>query len=608
MQTAVTAKKPRKQAISGHFRAGRTYRGRIKDDHKIDPACGCGNFLITTYKELRKLELEIIKMKYPSRQRLLDVSPLIKVNIEQFYGIEILEFPCEVARTGMWLVEHLMNREVGEWFGMAYADLPLKRSAHIYNKNALRLDWLDLLKDDKDYSADLKFDYIIGNPPYVGKKEQKQYQKDDIRTVLGADWKNSGNLDYVTAWYKKAFDLMQLNPLLRGGFVSTNSITQGEQVPDIWNPLFSKGMQFDFAYRTFKWTNEGRGKAAVHCVIIGFSHKNNTAMKQRMIYSPDGKKMIVNKINPYLVDAETVFISTRKKAISDVPEMKYGSMPIDNGNLIIDKINEYNELLDENPNNAQFIKKYIGGDELINNYNRWCLWLVNVSPAQIAKSKIIMNRIKANKDFRTSSSRLQTRKLAGTPTLFGEIRQPDCITLVIPKVSSETRDYLPMAFVSPESIINGSALIIPEATKYHFGILSSSVHMAWMLAVCGRMKSDYQYSKDIVYNNFPWPDLNKDQGTGSAKMKKNESREDYKKRIEAKISLAADAILQARNLYPDNSLALLYNPLTMPKELFDAHKALDKAVKELYGYAPDITEPEIVADLMVRYQKLVENE
>ena len=589
------------------------FHQKISSLRILDPACGCGNFLITTYKELRRLELEIIKMKYPSRQRLLDVSPLIKVSIEQFYGIEILEFPCEVARTGMWLVEHLMNREVGEWFGMAYADLPLKRSAHIYCQNALRLDWQDLLKDDKDYnpetkSLDLKFDYIIGNPPYVGKKEQKSNQKDDIRYVLGTNWKNSGNLDYVTAWYKKSFDMMDNCPNLRAGFVSTNSITQGEQVPDTWKPLFSKGMQFDFAYRTFKWTNEGRGKAAVHCVIIGFSKYNNCLIKHRVIYDSNGKSMIVKRINPYLVDADTIFISSRKKAINNVPEMKYGSMPIDNGNLIIETTNEYNELINNNPENAQLIRKYIGGDELINNYNRWCLWLVDISPTQILKSKMIMNRIKANKEFRTYSSRPQTKKLAGTPGLFGEIRQPDCQMLVIPKVSSETRDYLPMAFVLPEVIVNGSALIIPGANLYHFGILSSCIHMAWMRAVCGRMKSDYQYSKDVVYNNFPWPELNGADGIGSARIKSKEPLETYKQRMEAKISLCAEEILRTRDNHPNSSLADLYDPLTMPADLFKAHKALDKAVMELYGYAPDMSEPEIVADLMVRYQKLVEEE
>ncbi|MBQ9243993.1 MAG: class I SAM-dependent DNA methyltransferase [Proteobacteria bacterium] len=352
------------------------FHEKIANLRILDPACGCGNFLITTYKALRRLELEIIKMKYPSRQRLLDVSPLIKVSIDQFYGIEILDFPCEVARTGMWLIEHLMNREVGEWFGMAYADLPLKRSAHIYHTNALRVDWQELLRDDDKYTADLRFDYIVGNPPYVGKKEQKTHQKDDIRYVLGQSWKNAGNLDYVTAWYKKAFDMMEFAPRLRAGFVSTNSITQGEQVPDTWMPLFSKGMQFDFAYRTFKWTNEGRGKAAVHCVIIGFSKRGNDLVKEKVIYNSDGKRMVVNRINPYLVDADTIFISTRKKVLNNAPVMKYGSMPIDNGNLIIETIDDYNEIINEDSENAQMMRKYIGGDELLNNYHRWCLWLV----------------------------------------------------------------------------------------------------------------------------------------------------------------------------------------------------------------------------------------
>ena len=569
----------------------------------LDPACGCGNFLITTYKELRRLELEIIKMKYPSRQRLLDVSPLIKVSIEQFYGIEILEFPCEVARTGMWLVEHLMNREVGEWFGRAYADLPLKRSAHIYYDNALRLDWKDLLKDDKEYSEELKFDYIIGNPPYVGKKEQKTYQKDDMLYVFGSDWKNVGNLDYVTAWYKKAFDLMKQWNTLQAAFVSTNSITQGEQVADIWKPLFKEGMQFNFAYRTFKWSNEGRGKAAVHCVIIGFSHNN--IITQKKIF--ENKWINVNNISPYLVDSDNIIIEGRKKPICDIPEIVTGNQATDGGYLVISK-DEYDEYIKNEPAAKQFLLKFYNGQGFINGDYQYCLWLVDAKPSDLARMPKTLKRIEAVKQYRLSSPKAATRKLAEIPSLFTEIRQPKGNYIVIPKVSSETRKYIPLGFLSPDVICNNTIKFVPDASLYHFGILTSSVHMMWMRVVAGRLEMRYQYSNDIVYNNFPWPDLNGNTGIGSAKIKKNETTEDYRKRVIAKISLCADEILKIRDRYPDSSLAQLYHPLTMPADLLKAHKALDKAVMELYGYNADMREPEIVADLMARYQKLVDAE
>ncbi len=581
----------------------------------LDPACGCGNFLITTYKELRRLELEIIKMKYPSRQRLLDVSPLIKVSIEQFYGIEILEFPCEVARTGMWLVEHLMNREVGEWFGMAYADLPLKRSAHIYCENALRHDWQDLLKDDKEYSADLKFDYIIGNPPYVGARYMNPSQKDDLAQVFG-NQKNAGNLDYVTCWVKRAADDMAIHSNTRTAFVMTNSVTQGETPANLWQPLFDNGLHIDFAWRTFKWTNEGRGKAAVHCVIVGFSRFDKQERKtifDEQIDKRDGKelkqilKQHCKQINAYLVDAPCISVLSRNKPLCNIPEIGIGNKPIDGGNyLFLD--DEKDAFVNAEPASEKYFKRWYGSDEFINNRPRWCLWLGDCEPADLRKMPECMKRVQAVQKFRLASKSDGTRKLAQRPTRFHVENMPKQNYIVIPEVSSEKRKYIPVGYMSPDVLCSNLVKLMPNATLYHFGILTSSVHMAWMRAVCGRLEMRYRYSKDIVYNNFPWPDLTVECGVGSGKKKASETNEEYQKRIEAKISLCAEEILRARDNHPDSSLADLYDPLTMPPDLLKAHKTLDKAVMELYGYSPAMSEAEIVADLMVRYQKLVDAE
>ncbi len=588
----------------------------------LDPACGCGNFLITTYKELRRLELEIIKMKYPSRQRLLDVSPLIKVSIEQFYGIEILEFPCEVARTGMWLVEHLMNREVGEWFGRAYADLPLKRSAHIIQGNALRTDWTRLnagvkanLSNGEDDLEGKTFDYIIGNPPYVGARYMNTAQKDDLNLVFG-NQKNAGNLDYVTCWVRKAADYMTFNPKTRTAFVMTNSVTQGETPANLWQPLFDNGLHIDFAWRTFKWWNEGRGKAAVHCVIVSFSKTDDILEKRILseeIISKNGKeikqvqKMKCKQINAYLVDAPCISVLSRNKPLCDIPEIGIGNKPIDNGNyLFLDA--EKDEFIKLEPASEKYFKRWYGSDEFINNRPRWCLWLGDCEPGELRKLPECMKRVEAVRKYRLLSKSEGTRKLAEKPTHFHVENMPRNNYIVIPEVSSEKRKYIPIGYMSPNVLCSNLVKLIPNASLYHFGILTSSVHMAWTRSVCGRLKSDYRYSKDIVYNNFPWPDLSEEFGVGSAKKKGTESLEDYKKRVEARISLCAEEILRARDNHSESSLADLYDPLSMPPDLLKAHKTLDKAVMEIYGYSPDMSEHEIVADLMVRYQKLVDKD
>jgi len=507
-----------------------------------------------------------------SRQRVLNVADLLRVSVGQFYGIEYEDFPCQIAQVGMWLVDHQMNRELGEMFGQVFTRLPLVQTATIVHGNALTTDWAGIVaKED--------LSYILGNPPFVGKKEQSKAQKEELIAVFD-NQKGIGNLDYVTAWYRKAADTIGEAPI-RAAFVSTNSIAQGEQPAAFWRGMPSS-IKIDFAYRTFKWANEAKGKAAVHCVIIGFSP--DTVATTKVIYDGD-EKQSAQHINAYLVDAPDVLIESRSLPVSDVPKMSYGSMPIDDGALILSE-NEHRELSTKEPDSIRFVRRYVGGEELINSTRRYCLWLKDVPPNEYRALKLVMDRVARCKAFRSASSRPQTLALADAPQVFGEIRQPDTSMLVVPKVSSESRKYIPVDFVSQEIIVNGSALIVPEATNYHFGILSSNVHNAWMRAVAGRMKSDYQYSNKIVYNNFPWPQATPDQKTA--------------------IETAAQGVLDARARFPDSSLADLYDPLTMPPELVKAHDKLDRAVMQAYGYAAkDFTEAKCVADLMRRYREMV---
>ena len=538
----------------------------------LDPACGSGNFLTETYISLRRLENETISLLHKG-QVMLDMGNPIQVSIGQFYGIEINDFAVTVAKTALWIAESQMMKETEGVVHMSLDFLPLKSYANITEGNALRLDWESVVPKRE-------LSYIMGNPPFVGKKEQSKEQKNDLLCVWDSV-KGIGNLDYVTGWYKKAATVMQ-NSEICSAFVSTNSITQGEQVPTFWGNLLRMNVHIDFAHRTFRWDSEASLKAHVHCVIIGFSTVQTE--KEKRLYAIE-KYQIANNINPYLLDAPSILIESRAKNVCDAPPILYGSMPIDDGHLILDQEN-VSELLEENPHNEKFIREYAGGAELIQGKKRWCLWLTGANPKDIRTSRIIMERVKATADFRRKSSRPQTLALADTPTVFGEIRQPDTDMLVIPKVSSENRRYIPISYVKPEIIINGSALIVPKATAYHFGVLISNVHMAWMRTVAGRMKSDYQYSGKVVYNNFPWP-------TPTDKQK-------------AKIEQTAQGILDARALYPDSSLADLYDETTMPPELRKAHQNNDRAVMEAYGFSVrDMTESKCVAELMRMYQKLV---
>lgn len=551
----------------------RDYQTKLASLTFLDPACGSGNFLTESYLSLRRLENEVLSLLFKDQIVMGMLNP-IQVSIHQFYGIEINDFAATVAKTALWIAESQMMKETEDVVHMSLDFLPLKTYANITEGNALRLDWETVVPK-------AKLNYIMGNPPFVGKKEQSREQKSDLVSV----WKNAkgtGNLDYVTGWYKKAAEVVQ-SSRIQVAFVSTNSITQGEQVPIFWRQMLNMGIHIDFAYRTFRWDSEASIKAHVHCVIIGFSVLPEK--KKRRLYTTENYQE-VNNINPYLIDAPSVLIEGRSRSICNALPILYGSMPIDDGHLILGQ-EDVDKLLSENPNNQRFIKKYVGGAELIQGKKRWCLWLKGATPKELQSSSIIMERIKATAEFRKSSKRPQTLELANTPALFGEIRQPDTEMLAIPKVSSENRRYIPISYISPDIIVNGSALIIPNASLYHFGVLISNVHNAWMRVVAGRMKSDYQYSNKIVYNNFPWPTPTEEQ--------------------KAKIEQTAQAILDARALYPGSSLADLYDEVTMPPELRKAHQENDKAVMRAYGFdIKTTTETSCVAELMRRYQELVE--
>lgn len=562
--------------IKGNSKKLMLFHERLSKLKFLDPACGCGNFLIITYRELRRLELEVLKVLIDnSNQMVIHISLFCKVNVNQFYGIEIEEFPAQITQVGMWLMDHQMNTLVAEHFGLKYDRLPLRQTAKVVYGNALTIEWTSVIHKNE-------LSYILGNPPFVGKKYQSKNQKEDMIAVFGKNYKGVGNLDYVAAWYKKAAELIQ-DTDIKVAFVSTNSLVQGEQIPLIWKPLFENySIHFDFAYKTFMWTSEVKGKAAVHCVIIGFSQVINK--KAKLIF--DGDDAIEAKnINAYLLDAPDIFIESRNTPICKVPEMKFGNMPIDDGKLILTD-DERNELLTKEPLAGQWIRRYMGSYEFINNKTRWCLWLLGANPKDIQKCKNVIDIVKAVRDFRLSSNRTGTIKAARNPTLFAEIRQPETSYIIVPRVSSERRNYVPIGFVDREVISSDAVQIIPDANLYHFGILTSSVHMAWMRIVAGRLKSDFRYSKDIVYNNFPWPNPT-----------------DRQKEM---IEKATQEVLDSRRLYHNCSLADLYDPIGMPPELVKAHSELDKLVKKAYGYGGKrfSTEQEIVADLMERYKNL----
>ena len=548
------------------------FQNKLASLNFLDPACGSGNFLTETYISLRKLENEVIKLKL-GQGVMTFLDDLIKVSIGQFYGIEINDFAVTVAKTALWIAESQMMKETEDIVKINLEFLPLKSYANIIEANALTCDWQDVCPREK-------LSYIMGNPPFIGARLMSEEQKSDLLTIFGAKWKNAGNLDYVACWYKKCADFI-ISTNIRCALVSTNSVSQGESVANLWKPLFEKGVHIDFAHRTFRWDSEASIKAHVHCVIIGFSTARN--VQPKIIYSYD-RPQIAENINAYLLNAENIFIESRSNPLCDIPQIGIGNKPIDGGYYLFTE-DEKTEFINKEPQSEKWFRPWIGSHELINRYYRYCLWLGECSPNELRKMPECMKRVQAVRDFRLSSKSAGTVKLADNPTRFHVENMPKTKYIVIPETSSEKRRYVPIDFLTPDILCSNAIRLMPNATLYHFGVLTSNVHMAWVRAVCGRLKSDYRYSKDIVYNNFPWCEPTDEQ--------------------KAKIEQTAQAILDARALYPDCSLADLYDELTMPNELRKAHQANDKAVMQAYGFLGKVkTESECVAELMKMYQKL----
>lgn len=545
----------------------------------LDPACGSGNFLTETYISIRRLENDILK-ELNQGQIVFGgfggYNP-IQVSISQFYGIEINDFAVTVAKTALWIAESQMMKETENVVHMQLDFLPLKTNAFIVEGNALQVDWEQVVPKNE-------LSYIMGNPPFVGARYMSKEQKDDLLSIFGKDWKNSGNLDYVSCWYKRAADMM-VGTMIRAALVSTNSVSQGENVANLWKPLFSVGVHIDFAHRTFRWDSEAKIKAHVHCVIIGFSIALSTAPKK--IYYSD-RMQIANNINGYLLDADNIFVESRNTVLCDVPNIGIGNKPIDGGFYLFEK-EEMEEFIRKEPQSKPYFREWYGSREFINRSPRYCLWLGNCSPAELRQMPECMKRIEAVRNYRLASPSAGTVKLADKPTRFHVENMPEDTYVVIPEVSSEKRRYIPMGFMTPDILCSNLVKIVPNANLYHFGVLTSNVHMAWVRAVCGRLKSDYRYSRDIVYNNFPWCKPTEEQKT--------------------KIEKTAQAILDARALYPDCSLADLYDDLVMPSELRRAHQLNDKAVMEAYGFTKDTeeyrSESACVATLMKMYQERI---
>ena len=543
----------------------------------LDPACGSGNFLTETYLSLRRLENKALMLRLGDQIIMgdTDFNP-IHVSIGQFYGIEINDFAVTVAKTALWIAESQMMKETEAIVHMHLDFLPLTSYANIVEGNALRLDWETVVPKNK-------LNYIMGNPPFVGTKLMTAEQKIDTKTVIG-NWKNYGTLDYVACWYKKAADYIQKTNI-HCAFVSTNSICQGEQVANLWKPLFAIGIQITFAHDTFRWDSEATLKAHVHCVIVGFALMDQC--NKKLLFA-NGSYKTVENINGYLLNAPSVFIDNRKTPICPVVAMHNGCKFLDDGNYVFTE-EELAEFVSKDSHATQFIRPYLGAQNFINGSKLFCIWLQNASPADIRKSPAVMERIEKVRAFRLSCNSPDTQKYADRPTLptrlayYSEERNTD--VLLIPIVSSERRKYIPIGYVDKNTIVSYSCMVIPEAALYQFGILASNVHNAWMRTVCGRLKSDYRYSNTIVYNNFPWPTPTEEQ--------------------KAKIEQTAQAILDARALYPDCSLADLYDEVTMPPELRKAHQQNDKAVMQAYGFWGKLnTETECVAELMKMYQEM----
>jgi len=594
-------------ALWEEFNSIKNNHNKLIDFHKklanlqfLDPACGCGNFLVITYRELRLLEIEVLKLINKTGEKFTNISTVALLDVDQMYGIEIEEFPVRIAEVALWLTDHQMNQLVSLEFGQSFARLPLKKSATIVHANALRMDWQSIVRPKiiENYFFDMgrkapagkitevrtEFSYILGNPPFVGKHLQNEGQKEDSDYIF-QNVQGSGVMDYVTCWYIKAAQYMQ-DKITKTAFVSTNSVAQGEQVGILWGELFQKyHCKIHFAHRTFKWTNEAKGQAAVYVVVIGFAASDANVKK---IYDYETvnslpHERIVKNINPYLIEGKDIWVTTRKNAICPVPELQKGSQPTDNGFLLFTD-EEKIEFIKKEPLSKKYIKPFVSAREFLHNEKRWCLWLVDTEPTELKKMPFVLERVENVRKFRLKSTKAATVKWADRPTLFTEIRQPESTYILIPRVSSENRKYIPMAFLGKDSIVSDTCISLPRASMYHFGILTSKMHMTWMKYVCGRLKSDFRYSNDIVYNNFPWPE--------SSSEKKIQAVED-----------AAQNVLDVRNEFPDSSLADLYDPTTMPPALTKAHNALDKAVDKCYRSKPFESDAKRMEFLFELYEK-----
>ncbi|WP_181304002.1 class I SAM-dependent DNA methyltransferase [Rufibacter sp. XAAS-G3-1] len=567
------------------FEGVKTNKNRLPEFHKklstlkfLDPACGCGNFLIITYRELRLLELEILRAMNKSGQLILDVRDIIWLDVDMVYGIEYEEFPARIAEVAMWLIDHQMNMRISQEFGQYFARLPLKKSAHITHGNALQLDWETVVPKDQ-------LTYILGNPPFIGHHMQSAQQKSDMAKVF-VGVKGFGVLDYVSAWYIKAAQYIK-DTKIKSAFVSTNSISQGEQIGLLWNELINKyKIKIHFAHRTFSWSNEAKGNAAVHVVIIGFA---NYETDEKLLYEYEDIKgepheIKSKNINPYLVDAKDLLIPTRREPICNVPRMIWGNKPTDGGNFLFKNIEEKEVFLHQEPEAEKWIRPFMSGDDFIQGHYRYCLWLKDIMPQELKKLPETKKRIDAVKKMRLESSAEATRKKALTPTLFAQISQPASSFIAIPEVSSEKRAYIPIAFLNADIIPSNTLQIIPEATTFHFGILTSKMHMVWVNSTCGKLESRLRYSNSIVYNNFPWPENPSEKQT---------------KAVEA----AAQHVLAVRAEFEGSSLADLYDPLTMPPKLVKAHQDLDKAVDLCYRPQAFVSEAKRMEFLFELYEK-----
>ena len=566
------------------FESIKDNKNKLPEFHKklstlkfLDPACGCGNFLVITYRELRLLELEILRASNKTGQRVFDVREIIYLDVDMMCGIEYEEFPARIAEVAMWLIDHQMNMQISNEFGQYFVRLPLKKSAKIVHGNALQTDWENVVSKN-----DLSF--ILGNPPFIGKQMQNAEQKSDMEKIF-FNLKGNGVLDYVSAWYHKAAEYIQGTQIV-AAFVSTNSISQGEQAGLLWNFLFPKyNIKIHFAHRTFNWKNEAKGNAAVHVVIIGFA-SFNISLKRIFEYDDINSlphEIAVKNINPYLVEGKDFALVSRTKPICNVQEMMNGSMPNDDGNFLLTR-NEKDELLILEPRITEYIRKFVGAFEYLNNQERYCIWLKEAQPNELKKLPHLLKRIDKVKDFRSKSTREATRKLANTPFLFGEMRQPNSSYLIAPVVSSINRKFIPIDIYTNDIIASNLVNIIPNASLYTFGVLSSFMMMTWIRNVAGRLKSDWRFTKDNVYNNYPWPDNPND------------------KQIKA-IEAAAQKVLDARLEFPNSSLADLYDPLTMPPALVKAHNELDKAVDLAYRPQPFTSEAKRMEFLFELYEK-----